>query len=119
VVDSFPDEARTIATERRVFTVRCDALLVDLRGRHPGLVDPQSYAFTQRVGDYLHAQGANGLLAHSARCAGTNAALFRPERLSRVRDRGWLTYRLDVAKRQVVVERTRGRAWMRLTPGGQ
>ncbi|MCE2949943.1 MAG: RES family NAD+ phosphorylase [bacterium] len=120
VLDSFASEARTIVTERRVFNVRCDALLVDLRGqevRHPGLVDPVSYAFTHRVGDYLNGQGANGLLVESARCRGTNAAVFRPERLSNVRDRAYLTYRLDVATRRMVVERVRGRAWLRLSPG--
>jgi hypothetical protein len=120
VMDSFAGEQRTIVTERRVFNVRCDALLVDLRGRqdrHPGLVDRDSYAFTQRAGGYLHAQGANGLLVGSARCSGTNAAVFRPERLSGVRDRTFLTYRLDVAARRMVVERVRGRVWMRFTPG--
>ena len=120
VLDSYAGEARTIVTERRVFNVRCDALLVDLRGqqvRHPGLVDRDSYAFTHRVGDYLQGQGANGLLVESARCRGTNAAVFRPERLSNVRDRAYLTYRLDVATGRMVVERVRGRAWMRFTPG--
>jgi len=120
VMDSFAGERRTIVSERRVFNVRCDALLVDLRGRqdrHPALVDRDSYAFTQRVGDYLHAQGANGLLVDSARCSGTNAAVLRPERLSSVRDRSFLTYRLDVAARRIVVERVRGRAWLRFTPG--
>jgi hypothetical protein len=120
VMDSFAGEARTIVTERRVFNVRCDALLVDLRGRHerhPGLVDPASYAFTHRVGDYLQAQGANGLLVESARCRGINAAVFRPERLSNVRDRAYLTYRLDLAHGRLVVERQRGRAWLRLKPG--
>ena len=120
VLDSFAGEARTIVTDRRVFNVRCDALLVDLRGqgrRHAALVDRDSYAFTHRVGDYLHDQGANGLLVASARCHGINAAVFRPERLSNVRDRAYLTYRLDLARNRLVVERTRGRAWMRITPG--
>lgn len=121
VMDSFAGEKRTIVSERRVFTVRCDALLVDLRGRqarHPGLVDRDSYAFTQRVGDYLQAQGANGLLVESARCCGTNAAVFRAERLASVRHRTYLTYRLDVEAGRIVVERVRGRAWMRLAPRG-
>ena len=33
VMDSFPAEDREIVGERRVLDVRCDALLVDLRGR--------------------------------------------------------------------------------------
>jgi hypothetical protein len=120
VMDSFPAESRVVTSEREVFDVRCDALLVDLRGQqasHPGLVDRDSYAFTQRVGEYLHAQGANGLLVDSARYHGSNAAVFRAGRLSRVRHRGCLTYRLDLARRQVVVERSPGRTWLRFTPG--
>jgi hypothetical protein len=34
-----------------------------------------------------------------------------------LRDRAYLTCRLDLARNRLVVERTRGRAWMRITPG--
>jgi hypothetical protein len=53
VRDSFCEEDRAIRSERRVFDVRCDALLIDLRGKeksHPDLVDRKSYAFCQEVG---------------------------------------------------------------------
>ena len=33
VLDSYAGEPRTVITDRRVFDVRCDALLVDLRGK--------------------------------------------------------------------------------------
>lgn len=69
LTDSFAGEDREIVGERRVYDVRCEALLIDLRGkerRHPGLVDRASYAFTQRLGAFLHAQGSNGLLVRSA-----------------------------------------------------
>jgi hypothetical protein len=119
VLDSFGGETRTIVTDRRVFDVRCDALLVDLRGKeaaHPALTSRTSYAYTQKLGRYLREQDQNGLLAHSARCRGTNAAILRPERLSSVRDRVYLTYRLDVAADSLTVERSPGRKWLKVTP---
>jgi hypothetical protein len=89
-------------TERRVFDVRCNAVLIDLRDKHavyPNLVSRTSYALTQQIGRYLHDQGLNGLLVLSARCDGVNAAIFKPERLSNVRDRA-----------------TPGRKWIRVAP---
>ena len=67
-------------TDRRVFDVRCEALLIDLRGKeaaYPDLTSRTSYAFTHRVGLYVHEQNLNGLLVHSARCDGTNAPFAR------------------------------------------
>jgi len=119
VTDSFPSEDREIVTERRVFAVRCDALLVDLRGKrvtHPDLVNRSNYAFTQQIGRYLHEQGLNGLLAPAARCDGVNAAIFKQERLSNVRDRAILTYRLNAVRDTFAAERTPGRKWIRLAP---
>jgi RES domain len=119
VLDSFPDAAREIRTERRVFDVRCDALLVDLRGKektHPGLTSRTSYAFTHEVGRYAHAQGLNGLLTPSARCDGVNAAIFKPERLSNVRHRTYLTYRLNLAQDTLIAERAPGKAWLSVSP---
>ena len=119
VTDSYPAEDREIVSERRVFDVRCDALLIDLRGRgtaHPDLASRKSYAFTQRIGRYVHEQGLNGLLAPSARCEGVNAAIFKAERLSKVRDRTFLTYRLNARRDTFVAERTPGRKWIRPAP---
>ncbi|MFN7572827.1 MAG: RES family NAD+ phosphorylase [Betaproteobacteria bacterium] len=119
VADSYPDEQREIVTDRRVLDVRCDALLIDLRGKEaatPALRSRSSYALTQQVGRTIHEQGLNGLLARSARCDGSIAAVFKPERLSRVRDRNFLTYRLDLARDRLVVERTPGRRWLTLAP---
>lgn len=118
ILDSYSDEDREIATDRRVFDVRCDALLIDLRGKEgaPDLVSRKSYAFTQQIGRYVHEQELNGLLAPSARCDRTNAAIFKRERLSNVRDRTFLTYRLNAVRDMFVVERTSGRKWIKLTP---
>lgn len=121
VSDSYPAEDRDIVTERRVFDVRCDALLIDLRGherKHPELVDRRSYAYTQNIGRYLHEQGANGLLAPSVRCEGVIAAILRAERLSNVRDRKFLTYRLNALRDTLIVEKTPGRRWLRIEPSG-
>src|SRR5262249_2186219 len=79
-----------------------------------------SYAFTQPLGRYLRDQGTNGLLVRSARDlrpkGGVNAALFRPEPLSRVRDLCHLTYLMNPAKDVARVERTPGRLWRALRP---
>jgi hypothetical protein len=120
VQDAFPAEDREIRTERRVFDVHCDAILIDLRGkarRHPELVSRTTYAFCQEVGRYVHDQGLNGLLTRSARCDGTNAALFRPERLSNVRDKLFLTYRYNPGTDRFDAERTPGKPWLRFRAG--
>jgi len=119
VRESFAAQDRTIRTERRLFDVRCDAMLIDLRGKekaYPGLVDRKSYAFSQQVGSHAHEQGQNGLLVRSARCDGVNAAIFRPERLGDVRDKLFLTYRYNPARDELVVDRVQGRAWLKLAP---
>lgn len=119
VLDSFGALDREIRTDRRVCDVRCQALLIDLRGRersHPELARRDSYAFTQQVGRYLNDQDANGLLVQSARWDGVNAAVLRPRRLSQVREKCFLTYRLNSVRDTFVAERTRGRAWMKLAP---
>jgi len=64
----------------------------------------------------LHEQGLNGLLAPAARCDGINAAIFKQERLSNVRDRAILTYRLNAVRDTFAAERTPGRKWIRLAP---
>lgn len=119
LMDSFPDLDVEVLGERRLFNVRCDALLVDLRGcerEAPQLVSRTSYAFTQQLGRYLVDQQQNGLLFPSARCQGTNAAVFNAARLSNVRDRLYLTYRYSPSARRVNVERTPGRAWLTISP---
>lgn len=120
LMDSYAAEDRVITGERRLFDVRCDALLIDLRGREaafPDLVSRTSYAFTQSLGNFLVDQGANGILVRSARCEGVNGAIFQRERLSNVRDRMLLTYRCNPARNLCSVERAPGREWLRIEPG--
>ena len=117
LMDAFPSMNREIRGERRVFQVRCEAILIDLRGKEaaePRLVDRASYAYTQPLGAYLQAQGTNGLLVKSARCEGMNAAIFRPAVLSRVRDLCHLTYTMNPAHDTAAIERTPGETWLRI-----
>jgi len=119
LLDSFADADRDIRGERRVFAVRCEALLVDLRGRAqsvPGLVDRSSYHLTQALGSFLVDQGQNGLLSRSARHSGDVAAIFRRERLTNVRHRTYLTYRCNPAQDRIIVERAPGRTLLAIAP---
>jgi len=119
VMDSFAKQDREIVGERRVLDVRCDAILLDLRGkekRSPRLLDRRDYGYAQGLGRYLKAQGQNGVLACSARADGDNAALLRPEVLSNVREKCFLTYRLNPRADEISVERLAGRPWLKIRP---
>ena len=119
IEDSYSAEDREIVGERRVFDVRCDAIVIDLRSKHtqfPQLVDRRSYAYTHGLGRYLHEQGQNGLFVRSARAPGTNAAILRPGVLSGVRDRCYLTYVTNPARDEVLVQRQGGETWMKVRP---
>lgn len=119
VADSFPGEDREIVSERRVFHASCNAILIDLRGkerREKRLLDRRDYGYPQRFGRYIKEQNQNGLLLHSARCAGTSAAIFTPGVLSRVRDLCFLSYRMNPTQDRVRVERAPGRKWLEIRP---
>lgn len=114
VHDSFPGLDREVVGERRVFNVRCEAILIDVRtAREPALVHPRDYSFTQELGRHLWRRAQSGLLAPSARTRGTTAAILRAGALSDVRDLCFLTYRL--AGDTAIVERTPGEQWLRIT----
>ena len=113
VTDSFPTE-KEIVGERRVFEVRCEAILIDLRhAPEPRLVARDDYSFTQQLGRYLWRRAQSGLLAPSARARGVTAAILRADALSDVRDLCYLTYRLR--GRRATVERIPGETWLRIT----
>lgn len=114
VADSFPID-REITGERRVFQVRCEAILIDLRkAKEPRLVERNDYRFTQQLGAYLARRAQSGLLAPSARGPGTAAAILRAEALSDVRDVCYLTYRMNPLHDTATVERTLGETWLRI-----
>ena len=115
VTDSFTLD-REIVGERRVFQVRCEAILIDLRNtKERRLVHRSDYSFTQQLGSYLWQRAQSGLLAPSARGPGTAAAILRPEALSEVRDLCYLTYRMNPRENSAVVERAPGETWLRIT----
>jgi hypothetical protein len=114
LTDSFPLD-REMVGERRVFQVRCEAILIDLRhASEPRLVERNDYSFTQQLGAYLCQRAQSGLLAPSARGPGTAAAILRAEALSDVRDLCYLTYRMNPLQHMAVVERTPGEPWLRI-----
>ena len=119
VADSFSREDREIVGERRLFHVRCDAILIDLRGkerRERRLLERRDYGYTQQLGRYLMEQNQNGLLVRSARCRGINADILASRVLSSVRDLCYLAYRMNPARDLVRVERTPGRKWLEIRP---
>lgn len=109
-------ERMTVIAERKVFSVACNAALLDLRNavdKHPDLLHPSDYAFCQSVGSRIHREGHPGLLTPSVRRpGGENVAIFNPDVLSNPRDNCQLTYRLE--DDQIVVEKQTGVAWITL-----
>ena len=104
-----------IRAERKLYRVRCDAALVDLRpavAHVLALVDPADYSLTQQIGARLHREGHPGLVSRSARCDGDIHGVLNPAVLSDPRQVCFLTY--STTDGGVVVEREPGQVWMRL-----
>jgi RES domain len=119
IMDSFATETVEIIGDRRLFDIQCDGLLIDTREqehRHRQLVSRKSYLYTQAFGRYLLEQQQNGLLVMSARCNGTNVAILNPARLSKVRDKQYLTYRCKPMRDRIQIEQTPHRTWFAITP---
>jgi hypothetical protein len=98
-----------VKIERKIYNVRCDAALVDLRSAipgFPGLVDPVDYTLTQQVGTRLHREGHPGLVSRSARCNGDIYAVLNAKTLRDPRQACCLTYTLT--EKGVEVERAPG-----------
>ena len=115
--EEFAKPGDPVTGERRVYRVRCDALLLDLRPKvveFPQLVDPDKYDFTQQLGLRLHREGHPGLLVRSARCHGDIAAVFREPVLSNPRDYCFLTYSGSYGGDTVVVRRDQRDEWMKI-----
>lgn len=113
-------EGMPVIAERKVYSVACSAALLDFRqatARHPMLLHPSDYAYTQTVGTKIHREGHPGLLIQSVRRPeGENVAIFNPDVLSSPRHWCQLTYRLEAG--QIVVEKTPGEPWLRLQIAG-
>lgn len=108
---NFQNHKEPIIGERRVFKVRCHALLYDFCDKineAPLLIHSDNYSFTQQIGEYLQNQGHPGLISLSARCQGKIAAIFTPKVLSEPRDHCYLMYRFDPATQITKIERSEG-----------
>lgn len=105
-----------VTAERKVYSVRCDAALLNLHKatkQHPDLVHPSDYSFCHAVGARIHREGHPGLLTQSVRHpAGQNLAVFNADVLSNPRHHCQLTYRLDAG--QITVEKQPGVTWLTL-----
>lgn len=104
----FDQGSGTVVTERKIYRVRADALLIDLRATcraQPGLLDGEDYGHAQTLGERLARQGHPGLLSRSARGPGEIAALFTPKVLSNPRMLCYLDYCLDRASGEIWVSR--------------
>lgn len=99
-----------VKIERRIYNVRCDAALIDLRpavADFPSLRDSVDYTLTQQIGARLHREGHPGLTSKSARCPdGDVYAVLNPRVLRDPRLACWLTY--TITKQGIEVERTPG-----------
>lgn len=107
-------DAPGIRAERKVYTVQCDAALVDLRPalpHCPALVHPDDYSLTQQIGAKLAREGHPGLIAQSARGPGNVLAVLNPRVLSKPQTHCFLSY--VTTADGVVVEREPGTPWLR------
>lgn len=108
-------ERECIIGERKVYWVRCDAALADLRSRvstYPDLIHSDNYFLSQGIGARLKREGHPGLVTYSARCHGENYGVLNPIVLSNPQSCCSLTYRLTADG--VEVEREVGQVWMTL-----
>jgi hypothetical protein len=103
----------SITGERKMYWVRYDAALLDLRARaaeYPDLVHPTRYHFTQQIGARLHRESHPGFVTPSARCEGENYGGLNRNVLSS--PPCLLFPEVPADPGGVVVEREAGQTWM-------
>jgi RES domain-containing protein len=107
-----------VIRERAVYDIRCEAALIDLseyQEIHASLTDPTDYNFTQQIGHHAYRKGHSGLLVPSARYhKGKNVVIFNRHVLKDPKTKCYLTYQLNLAKKEIIVERTPGKVWLRI-----
>jgi hypothetical protein len=104
-----------VQIERKIYKVRCDAALLDLRKAvpaFPALIDSTDYSVTHLIGARLRREGHPGLLSKSARCKGDVFAVLNPDVLSQPRPACFLTY--TTTEDGIAVSREHGVHWMDL-----
>lgn len=106
-----------VIRERAIYDVHCSAALIDLtvakHYRHQLIAD--TYEFTHALGRRIQREGYPGLVAPSARYSiGRNAIIFNKKVLSDPKMRCYLTYRLDPILKEIHIERTPGKTWLKI-----
>ena len=105
-----------IFIQRRVYEVRCDAALIDLRpliASNPELIHQQDYSFTHEVGAKIHREGHPGLVTKAARKESADVeAIFNPEVLSSPHHYCYLTY--ITTKTGIEVQREKGVTFLKI-----
>lgn len=105
-----------VSLERKVYLVRCDSALIDLRPavqKFPALIYPDDYTATHAIGRKMHHEGHPGLVSKSARCEGEIYAVFTPDVLSNARHTCFLTY--ITTDNGVEIQKIPGKKWMTLS----
>lgn len=106
-------ESEQVIGERKVYSVACNAALLDFRlivPDFPELAHKTDYSHAQSVGARIHREGHPGLLIPSVRYPpGESYVVFNPTVLSNPRMNCQLTYRLDGER--IVVEKAPGVTW--------
>jgi hypothetical protein len=102
-----------VSIERKVYLVRCDSALIDVRPvvkKFPKLIFPNDYTATHAIGRKMHHEGHPGLVSKSARCNGDVYAIFTRDVLSSARYTCFLTY--VTTDKGVEIQKTQGKKWM-------
>ena len=88
-----------VIAERRVFWVRCDAALINLKEKvlaFPELLNRDDYRYCQEVGARIHHEGHPGLITRSARyLRGDTIAILNSKVLSSPRHAAYFSYTLQ------------------------
>ncbi|MEI8362154.1 MAG: RES family NAD+ phosphorylase [Betaproteobacteria bacterium] len=103
-----------VEIQRRIYSVRCDSLLIDLRPAiktHPEILHLSDYTATHAIGSKIHREGHPGLITKSARAGhGDVYAIFTPKVLSNPSHSCYLTY--ITTENGVEIQRTPSVTWM-------
>lgn len=115
--EGFAEHPSPIISERKVFSVQCNARIIDFRPKLAAfqqLLDPENYEFSQNVGNKIKQENYPGLVTRSVRCKGDVFAIFNPDPLSNPRDYCFLSYSFNSKTKKVIVERNPGQVFMKI-----
>jgi hypothetical protein len=107
-------EKSAVIGERKLYSVTCDAALLDFRGLiadYPALFHKTDYTYSQSVGARINREGHPGLVVPSVRYnGGENYVVFNPDVLSNPKFNCQLTYRVEADS--IIVEKNPGTTWL-------